>query len=117
MLEQGTGVEPASAAWEAAVLPMYEPCVPLIIAPHKQKIKGSFLSVFAEGLYKMGLHRQGTGTIRPDGRGAVVGNGFTFIKQFARKPACCIDKGIENMVRFQYKTMWECTTNTEGEGI
>lgn len=25
-LEQGTGVEPASAAWEAAVLPMYEPC-------------------------------------------------------------------------------------------
>lgn len=46
-MEQGTGVEPASAAWEAAVLPMYEPCVPLIIAPHKQKIKGSFLSVFA----------------------------------------------------------------------
>ena len=26
-LEQGTGVEPASAAWEAAVLPMYEPCL------------------------------------------------------------------------------------------
>ena len=26
-LEQGTGVEPASAAWEAAVLPMYEPCM------------------------------------------------------------------------------------------
>ena len=26
-LEQGTGVEPASAAWEAAVLPMYEPCI------------------------------------------------------------------------------------------
>ena len=25
-MEQGTGVEPASAAWEAAVLPMYEPC-------------------------------------------------------------------------------------------
>jgi hypothetical protein len=26
-VEQGTGVEPASAAWEAAVLPMYEPCL------------------------------------------------------------------------------------------
>ena len=26
-MEQGTGVEPASAAWEAAVLPMYEPCL------------------------------------------------------------------------------------------
>ena len=26
-VEQGTGVEPASAAWEAAVLPMYEPCI------------------------------------------------------------------------------------------
>ncbi len=27
LMEQGTGVEPASAAWEAAVLPMYEPCI------------------------------------------------------------------------------------------
>ena len=27
LMEQGTGVEPASAAWEAAVLPMYEPCL------------------------------------------------------------------------------------------
>ena len=26
-LEQDTGVEPASAAWEAAVLPMYESCI------------------------------------------------------------------------------------------
>ena len=26
-MEQGTGVEPASAAWEAAVLPMYESCI------------------------------------------------------------------------------------------
>ncbi len=25
-MEQGTGVEPASSAWEADVLPMYEPC-------------------------------------------------------------------------------------------
>lgn len=25
-LEQGTGIEPASSAWEADVLPMYEPC-------------------------------------------------------------------------------------------
>ena len=26
-MEQDTGVEPASAAWEAAVLPMYESCI------------------------------------------------------------------------------------------
>ena len=26
-MEQDTGVEPASAAWEAAVLPMYESCM------------------------------------------------------------------------------------------
>ena len=25
-LEQGTGVEPAFTAWEAVVLPIYEPC-------------------------------------------------------------------------------------------
>ena len=27
-LEQGTGIEPAFTAWEAVVLPIYEPCVP-----------------------------------------------------------------------------------------
>ena len=26
-LEQGTGVEPALTAWEAAVIPIYQPCV------------------------------------------------------------------------------------------
>ena len=25
-LEQGTGIEPAFTAWEAVVLPIYEPC-------------------------------------------------------------------------------------------
>ena len=28
-LEQGTGVEPAFTAWEAVVLPIYEPCIQL----------------------------------------------------------------------------------------
>ena len=39
LMEQDTGVEPASAAWEAAVLPMYESCVefPHIIASFRQK--------------------------------------------------------------------------------
>ena len=27
VLEQGTGIEPAFTAWEAVVLPIYEPCV------------------------------------------------------------------------------------------
>ena len=31
-LEQGTGIEPAFTAWEAVVLPIYEPCVGCIIA-------------------------------------------------------------------------------------
>ena len=31
-MEQDTGVEPASAAWEAAVLPMYESCVGYILS-------------------------------------------------------------------------------------
>ena len=26
-MEQGTGIEPAFTAWEAVVLPIYEPCV------------------------------------------------------------------------------------------
>ena len=26
-MEQGTGVEPALTAWEAAVIPIYQPCV------------------------------------------------------------------------------------------
>ena len=28
-LEQGTGIEPAFTAWEAVVLPIYEPCIQL----------------------------------------------------------------------------------------
>ena len=28
-LEQGTGIEPAFTAWEAVVLPIYEPCIKL----------------------------------------------------------------------------------------
>ena len=29
-MEQGTGVEPALTAWEAAVIPIYQPCAPLV---------------------------------------------------------------------------------------
>ena len=29
VLEQGTGVEPALTAWEAAVIPIYQPCIGL----------------------------------------------------------------------------------------
>ena len=27
LVEQGTGIEPAFTAWEAVVLPIYEPCI------------------------------------------------------------------------------------------
>ena len=38
-LEQGTGIEPAFTAWEAVVLPIYEPCIGEgIIASGKEKI-------------------------------------------------------------------------------
>ena len=37
-LEQGTGIEPAFTAWEAVVLPIYEPCMESIIAKSAVKI-------------------------------------------------------------------------------
>ncbi len=36
-MEQGTGIEPAFTAWEAVVLPIYEPCVEGIITKHIEK--------------------------------------------------------------------------------
>ena len=45
-MEQGTGIEPAFTAWEAVVLPIYEPCVDVgIIAEGNGKFN-IFLSVF-----------------------------------------------------------------------
>ena len=41
-MEQGTGIEPAFTAWEAVVLPIYEPCILVcvgIIAKGKLKSK------------------------------------------------------------------------------
>ena len=35
-MEQGTGVEPAWLAWEARVIPIYEPCV-RFSAPHNAR--------------------------------------------------------------------------------
>ncbi len=50
-MEQGTGVEPAFTAWEAVVLPIYEPCIRYvgIIADRKEKFK-SFLSNPSPGI-------------------------------------------------------------------
>ena len=42
-MEQGTGIEPAFTAWEAVVLPIYEPCIGAIIAEWFAKCK-CFLS-------------------------------------------------------------------------
>ena len=39
-MEQGTGIEPAFTAWEAVVLPIYEPCVARIIANPLDFCKG-----------------------------------------------------------------------------
>ena len=44
-LEQGTGVEPAFTAWEAVVLPIYEPCgCGGIITKHSGNCKGDFVA-------------------------------------------------------------------------
>ena len=46
-MEQGTGVEPAFTAWEAVVLPIYEPCgYDPIIADRAKKFKSDFSSSF-----------------------------------------------------------------------
>ena len=37
-MEQGTGIEPAFTAWEAVVLPIYEPCIfPYYSKAHRKK--------------------------------------------------------------------------------
>ena len=46
-MEQGTGIEPAFTAWEAVVLPIYEPCVGM----HYSREKSKFQSHFVELLY------------------------------------------------------------------
>ena len=42
-LEQGTGVEPAFTAWEAVVLPIYEPCIGSIIPNKPNKCNHFFV--------------------------------------------------------------------------
>ena len=44
-MEQGTGIEPAFTAWEAVVLPIYEPC----ITAHYTKLLCRKQGVFADG--------------------------------------------------------------------
>ena len=48
LLEQGTGIEPAFTAWEAVVLPIYEPCIGVIIAKCFGKFN-PFLSSVSQG--------------------------------------------------------------------
>ncbi len=63
LLEQGTGVEPAFTAWEAVVLPIYEPCIQLsvlyqnqkeISSPFCQKIKIFF--IFFMSMIRQKIH-------------------------------------------------------------
>ena len=43
-LEQGTGIEPAFTAWEAVVLPIYEPCEWLHYSKAVFKKQGHFVA-------------------------------------------------------------------------
>ena len=42
-MEQGTGIEPAFTAWEAVVLPIYEPCVQGDYSKYERKIQPLFV--------------------------------------------------------------------------
>ena len=42
-LEQGTGIEPAFTAWEAVVLPIYEPCIFSYYSKSLRKNQGKFV--------------------------------------------------------------------------
>ena len=44
-LEQGTGIEPAFTAWEAVVLPIYEPCEHGVLYQTKMEISTVFCRV------------------------------------------------------------------------
>ena len=46
-MEQGTGIEPAFTAWEAVVLPIYEPCISKSIIPNPYRKSNPFLSISA----------------------------------------------------------------------
>ncbi len=62
-MEQGTGIEPAFTAWEAVVLPIYEPCVVVgIIADAIGKFN-TFLSVLSK---EAGCEKS-TENLGPDG--------------------------------------------------
>ena len=37
-MEQGRGIEPLALAWKAKVLPLYEPCVELLIIQHQRDV-------------------------------------------------------------------------------
>ena len=49
-LEQGTGIEPAFTAWEAVVLPIYEPCGDGGIIAEPDGKFNTFLSAFFGGI-------------------------------------------------------------------
>ena len=43
-LEQGTGIEPALTAWEAAVIPIYQPCERCYYSRSARVLQPQFLS-------------------------------------------------------------------------
>ena len=45
-MEQGTGIEPAFTAWEAVVLPIYEPCVKAYCSTGQWKIQPFSVETF-----------------------------------------------------------------------
>ena len=67
-MEQGTGIEPAFTAWEAVVLPIYEPCVSIgaIIAKKNKKFK-SFLSGVKNTVHNLTTQQIGIVNAQPSG--------------------------------------------------
>ena len=50
ILEQGTGIEPAFTAWEAVVLPIYEPCIMGYCSIPKWKIQPFCVETFSHSV-------------------------------------------------------------------
>ena len=94
-MEQGTGIEPAFTAWEAVVLPIYEPCVAVgIIAERNGKFNTFLSALFAALLSEMHIRSKAgreifrfsrRGLFRINRRGRKTGNQVRIFHKF---PGC-----------------------------
>ena len=119
-LEQGTGVEPAFTAWEAVVLPIYEPCkagilyqtpigIASAISPQKSTGKVKLNALCYLALCTMHLSVQGGGEVAEGLLPAAVDRGLLCAKQLA-KSVYRVEPGVHIQL-FQHQMLFP------GQGI